>query len=88
MVALKFYKSIQDKLYTLPDDTKVYPGHNYNGFAWTTIGEEKRLNPRITSSQTLEVFKKIMAELDLALPKMIDQALPSNKGGPSVRKKS
>lgn len=82
------YKSIQDKLYTLPDDTKVYPGHNYNGFSWTTIGEEKRLNPRITSSQTLEAFKKIMAKLDLAPPKMMDQALHSNKrGGPSVRKK-
>lgn len=82
------YKSIQDKLYSLPDDTKVYPGHNYHGLSWSTIGEEKKFNPRITALQTLDGFKEIMANLHLDLPKMIDKALPANKrGGPSARKK-
>ena len=70
------YQSITQKLFTLPDSTLVYPAHNYKGFTVSTIGEEKKFNPRL--SQGKEEFVKIMKNLNLSYPKKIDVAVPAN----------
>lgn len=72
------YDNITQKLFTLPDETRVYPGHDYNGRFWSTIGEEKQWNPRIGRGKTKEEFVEIMNNLNLALPKKINEAVPAN----------
>jgi sulfur dioxygenase len=78
------YQSIMNKLYKLPDDYVVYPGHDYKGMVSSTIDEEKKLNHRIPATQTLEKFKDIMHNLKLATPKMIHLAVPCNQKAGSV----
>lgn len=72
------YRSVHDKLFTLPGDTTIYPGHDYKGRPETTIDEEKRHNPRLGQGKTEEEFTAIMAALQLPYPKQIDRALPAN----------
>lgn len=74
----KLYRSITDKLFRLPDETLVYPAHDYKGCTCSSIGEEKKHNPRIGGGRDLESFVKIMSELRLAQPKKIHEALPAN----------
>lgn len=74
--ARALYRSIWEKIFTLPDDFIVYVGHNYNGILQTSIDEEKRLNPRLTKSE--DEFVRIMENLHLEYPKQIEQALPAN----------
>lgn len=76
--AKELYHSIQEKLYTLPDETLVYPGHDYKGLTVTTIGEEKKFNSRNKKKTTELEFVKIMSELKLAQPKKIHEAVPAN----------
>lgn len=70
------YESVHSQLFSLPDDTVVYPAHDYKGRMCSTIGEEKRLNPRL--SKSLSEFVEIMGNLNLSYPKKIDEALPKN----------
>ena len=70
------YRSIHEKLFTLPEETTVYPAHDYKGVTASSIGEEKRYNRRLT--KPLDQFIKIMAELNLAKPSKIDAAVPAN----------
>lgn len=72
------YDSITNVLFALPDDTVVLPGHDYKGFTTTTIGEEKRFNPRIAGKSKAE-FTAIMNGLGLPKPKKIDVAVPANR---------
>lgn len=72
----KLYESLHKQLFTLPDDTIVYPCHDYKGRTASTIGEEKQFNARATKSQ--DEFVKIMENLNLAKPRFIDKALPAN----------
>jgi glyoxylase-like metal-dependent hydrolase (beta-lactamase superfamily II) len=72
------YDSITRQLYTLPDDTLVYPGHDYNGRSISTIGEEKAHNPRICSRTSSAAFIAIMDGLNLDPPQRIHEAVPSN----------
>ena len=72
------YHSITEKLFTLDDDTIVYPGHDYNGFTASTIGREKRFNPRLGNNKTEEAFVAIMNSLILDPPARIDIAVPGN----------
>lgn len=74
----KLFESIKNKLYLLPDETIVYPAHDYKGFTATTIGLEKKHNRRIAEGQTLEAFAQIMSELKLDEPKKINTAVPAN----------
>lgn len=76
--AQALYKSITEKLYTLPDETLIYPGHDYKGMLCSTIGEEKAFNPRIHSETTLQEFVTIMDNLKLDHPRKIDIAVPAN----------
>lgn len=73
------FKSVREKLFTLPDDTIVYPGHDYKDRFVSTIAQEKKRNPRLGGDKTLEEFKGIMANLNLPYPKFIDYAVPGNK---------
>ena len=72
------YHSVHEKLFKLPDSTIVYPAHDYRGFTSSTIGQEKKFNPRLAENKTLDDFKKIMSELKLPYPKKIDVSLPAN----------
>ena len=83
----KMYESITRKIFTLPPETKIYPGHDYKGFTYTTVELEKKFNPRIGGGKTLIEFKKIMSELKLAEPKKIKIAVPANMqcGMPELR---
>jgi glyoxylase-like metal-dependent hydrolase (beta-lactamase superfamily II)/rhodanese-related sulfurtransferase len=72
------YRSIHDKIFTLPDDTIIWPGHDYRGMTFTTVGEEKRHNPRVGDGKTEQEFVEIMDNLQLPAPKKIDVAVPAN----------
>ena len=72
------YENVHQKLFTLPDMTQVYPAHDYKGRSVSSIGEEKKFNPRLGMGKTKEEFKEIMDNLNLAKPKKIDVAVPAN----------
>jgi sulfur dioxygenase len=72
------YASVHEKLFSLPDETLVYPGHDYKGRTCSRIGEEKRHNPRLGEGRSLEHFVRIMKGLDLAPPKQIAVVVPAN----------
>lgn len=73
------YKSVTDKLFSLPEDTLVYPGHDYKMRRVSTIAQEKDRNERLGQEKSLAEFREIMANLNLAYPKFIDYAVPGNK---------
>ncbi|HZL30773.1 MAG TPA: MBL fold metallo-hydrolase [Pseudolabrys sp.] len=71
------YDSLFGKLLRLPDETMVFPAHDYKGDTVSTIGEEKRYNPRL-QVKSADDYVKLMASLNLPNPKMMDVAVPSN----------
>jgi len=75
--ATELYRSITQKLFVLPDETLVYPGHDYKGRRVSSIGEEKVLNTRI-AGKSEEEFIRIMDNLNLSTPKRIHEAVPAN----------
>lgn len=72
------FHSVREKLFQLPDNTFVYPAHEYKGRSVSTIAEEKKFNPRLNLNVTLSEFQKIMANLNLAKPAQIEKAVPLN----------
>ena len=72
------YDSIMRKLFTLPDPTLVFPGHDYRGHTQSTIGEEKRSNPRL-AGKTRDDYINLMNNLGLPLPDGIQEALQPNQ---------
>lgn len=73
------YRSIHDKLFVLPDETLVYPCHNYEGRFVSSIAQEKAHNPRLKDNKSLEDFIMLMNGLDLPYPKKMDFAVPGNQ---------
>lgn len=71
------YDSITQKLFTLPEETMVYPAHDYNGRTSSSIYEEKRYNPRLAGKSKGE-FIEIMESLNLPRPAKMDVAVPAN----------
>lgn len=72
------YEHVTEKLFTLPDQTLVYPGHDYRGQTVSTIGEEKKYNPRFVG-QNRDSFINLMNNLNLPNPKKIAEAVPANQ---------
>lgn len=70
------YDNVVGKIFSLPESTLLYPGHDYAGRMVTSVAEERRFNPRLTKGKA--AFVKIMAELGLPRPKLIDVAVPAN----------
>ena len=73
------YDSLFTKLLTLPDETLVYPGHDYKGDTVSTIAEERAHNPRL-QVRSADEYAEIMNNLDLPDPKQMDVAVPANIG--------
>ncbi|MDP3857453.1 MAG: MBL fold metallo-hydrolase [Stagnimonas sp.] len=71
------YDSLFNKLLKLPDETLVYPGHDYKGWTVSSIGEERRWNPRLQVASAAE-YASLMAALKLPTPKLMDIAIPAN----------
>ncbi|AUT00130.1 Zn-dependent hydrolase [Nostoc sp. CENA543] len=72
------YDCITQKLFTLPDSTLVYPGHDYRGHMVSTIGEEKQFNPRFVGRDRVD-FISLMNNLNLPNPQKIMEAVPANQ---------
>lgn len=75
----QLYDSIHKQIFSLPDETLIYPGHDYNGNTVSTVGQEKLENKRLGGQKSRQEFVEIMANLKLAYPKHIDVALPANQ---------
>jgi glyoxylase-like metal-dependent hydrolase (beta-lactamase superfamily II) len=73
------YESVTQKLFALPDETLVYPAHDYTGRHVSSIAQEKARNPRLGAGKSLAEFQQIMAALNLPYPKFIDHAVPGNR---------
>jgi len=71
------YHSIFDKLLKLPEDTLLYPGHDYNGKKVSTIGNEKKFNPRL-QVKNVDEYIEIMSNLNLSKPEMMDSNVGRN----------
>lgn len=72
------YDCITQRLFTLPDETLIYPGHDYQGRWVSNIIQERTTNPRL-AGKSREQFVEIMANLDLPKPRLIDEAVPANR---------
>lgn len=74
----QMYHSLTEKLFSLPEDTLVFPAHDYKGHSQSTIGEEKRFNTRVGNGRSFQEFASIMDSLNLPNPKRIDISVPGN----------
>ncbi|MCS3904009.1 glyoxylase-like metal-dependent hydrolase (beta-lactamase superfamily II) [Methylohalomonas lacus] len=83
----KSYDSIVNKLFTLNDETLVYPAHDYKGWTASSIGEEKRFNTRLAGKSEAE-YVDIMNKLNLPDPKLMDEAIPANLACGNIRQAS
>jgi glyoxylase-like metal-dependent hydrolase (beta-lactamase superfamily II)/rhodanese-related sulfurtransferase len=72
------FRSIKEQIFTLPDDCLIYPAHDYRGLPCSSVGEEKRFNPRIGGSRSEADFTGYMENLGLPHPKQLEIAVPAN----------
>jgi sulfur dioxygenase len=72
------YRSVHLQLFTLPDSCLIYPAHDYRGLTSTSVGEEKRFNPRLGGALSENDFVGYMKNLNLPHPKKLDIAVPAN----------
>jgi glyoxylase-like metal-dependent hydrolase (beta-lactamase superfamily II) len=77
--AATLYRSVHDKIFSLPEDTLIYPGHDYQGRRVSNVAQERARNPRLGGGKPLAEFVAIMAGLNLPHPKMMDVAVPANR---------
>lgn len=76
--ASMLYRSVHERLFSLPENCLVYPAHDYRGLTASSIGEEKRFNPRLGGSAAEGDFAGYMDHLGLAHPKRMEVAVPAN----------
>lgn len=76
--AATLYNSIQNKIFSLPDETLIYPGHDYNRRRVSSVAQEKLSNSRL-AGKSLQEFVQIMNSLNLPKPSLIDIAVPANR---------
>ncbi|KAH7700544.1 protein ETHE1 [Aphelenchoides avenae] len=74
--ARQLYRSVHENILSLPDDYVLFPAHDYTGRTVTSVGEEKKFNPRLIKSE--DEFVEIMHHLNLPYPHQIDKAVPAN----------
>jgi sulfur dioxygenase len=72
------YRSVHEQLFSLPDDCLIYPAHDYRGLTASSVGEEKRFNPRLGGDAGMGDFAGYMENLGLAHPKQMEFAVPAN----------
>lgn len=77
--AENLYDNVHNKIFKLPDDCKIYPAHDYKGRLFSTVGEEKKFNPRLGGGKTKEQFVEIMKNLNLSNPSKMHYAVPANR---------
>lgn len=73
------YNSVHNKFFSLPDETLVYPAHDYEGRFVSSIAQEKARNPRLGKGRSKQDFVELMDGLDLPYPRKIDFAVPGNE---------
>lgn len=73
------FRSVREKLFQLPDETLVYPAHDYNGRFVSSIAQEKTRNPRLGLDKSMDDFIRIMDQLKLPNPNKMDFAVPGNQ---------
>ena len=78
------YNSLFKRLLILPEETLVYPAHDYKGNKYSSIGNEKKNNPRLQVSSAKE-YAEMMDNLNLANPQMMDIAVPANLNGLTLK---
>src|SRR5258708_9963650 len=76
--ARQLYRSVHAQIFSLPESCLVYPGHDYRGLTVTSVGEERRFNPRLGGQLSEDDFVGFMRNLGLAHPKQMDVAVPAN----------
>jgi sulfur dioxygenase len=76
--ARTLYRSVRERIFSLPEHCLVYPGHDYRGLTVTSVGEEKLFNPRLAESIGEGDFVGYMTNLGLAHPKQMEAAVPAN----------
>jgi len=76
--ARTLFRSVRDRIFSLPERCLVYPGHDYRGLTVTSVGEEKLYNPRLGEAVGEGDFVGYMTHLGLAHPKQMDAAVPAN----------
>jgi len=76
--ATALYNSIQNKIFSLPDETLIYPGHDYNGRRVSSVAQEKLTNARL-AGKSLQKFVQTMNNLNLPKPSLIEIAVPANR---------
>jgi sulfur dioxygenase len=87
--AHQLYRSVHERIFTLPGDCLLYPAHDYRGLTVTSVAEERRFNPRLADSIGEDDFAGYMEHLGLPHPRQIDIAVPANlrcgrpEGGPA-----
>jgi glyoxylase-like metal-dependent hydrolase (beta-lactamase superfamily II) len=74
----RLFRSVRERILGLPEDTLLYPGHDYRGCSVTTVAEEKRYNARLGLARSEDEFVEIMRGLRLAYPRRMDEAVPAN----------
>ena len=74
----QLYRSVHEEILSLPDDCLLYPGHDYRGLTVTSVGEERRYNPRLGGEVSVADFAGYMNHLGLPHPKLMDIAVPAN----------
>lgn len=72
------FRSVRERIFSLPDATLLYPAHDYHGRTVTSVAEEKRFNPRLRLGASLESFRAAMQRLQLPDPKRMGVAVPAN----------
>ena len=77
--AAELYNSIHNKFFALPDETLVYPAHDYEGRFVSSIAQEKARNPRLGHGRSKDEFVALMNGLELPYPRKIDFAVPGNE---------
>ncbi|MFT7579105.1 MAG: sulfur dioxygenase [Myxococcota bacterium] len=77
--ATTLYRSVRTRIFSLPDETRIYPGHDYRGHTVSTVAEEKAFNPRLNLGIKESEFVAIMDNLNLPTPRLMDVAVPANQ---------